>query len=62
MNPWIAIVAQYGMEFAIEFAKLLKDKPEPTPEDFIALKEKYASKTAADYLASAPDPLPLPPV
>ncbi len=57
ISPWISIVATYGMEFAVELAKLLKDKPEPTPEDFLALKEKYASKTAADYLA-APGPFP----
>ena len=58
ISPWISIVATYGMEFAVELAKLLKDKPEPTPDDFLALKEKYASKSAADYLAEAPTPPP----
>lgn len=53
MNPWVAIIAQYGVEFAIELAALIKAKTDPTPEDFLALKTKYAAKTAADYLAEA---------
>lgn len=54
MNPWVMIIAQYGMEFAIELAKILREKGDPAPGDFIELKTKYASKTAADYLAEVP--------
>lgn len=53
MNPWVWIVAQYGLEFAIELAALLKNKAEPTADDFRALKTKYAGKTAAEYLTAA---------
>ena len=54
MNPaWVAIIAQYGLEFAIELAKILENKNNPTSADFQALKDKYASKTAAQYLAEA---------
>ena len=53
MNPWPVIIAQYGIEFAIELIALLKSKPDPTPEDFRALKDKYASKSADQYLAEA---------
>ena len=52
MNPWIPIIAQYGLEFAIELAAILARKTDPTPEDFTALKTKYASMTAADYLTA----------
>lgn len=50
MNPWIPIIAQYGMEFAIQLATLLKATPEPTPEQFQALKAKYGTKTEQDYV------------
>ena len=59
MNPLIPIIAQYGLEFAVELVKLLNSKPVPSPEDFMALKQKYASKTAAQYLSDA-QALPLP--
>ncbi len=53
MNPLIPIIAQYGLEFTVELVRLLNDKPVPTPEDFLALKQKYASKTADQYLSEA---------
>lgn len=56
MNPWIPIIAQYGMEFAIQLAMLLKASPEPTPEQFQALKEKYGTKTEQDYVDEAMTP------
>lgn len=54
MNPWVAIIAQYGIEFAIELSQIIATKGDPSPEDFKALKVKYGSKTAADYLAEVP--------
>lgn len=53
MNPLIPIIAQYGLEFAIELVRLLQSKDIPTPEDFAELKAKYATKTAAEYLEDA---------
>lgn len=50
MNPWVQIVARYGLEFAIDLAKIIEDKTNPTPEDFQKLKVKYGTKTADDYL------------
>jgi hypothetical protein len=56
MNPWVAIIAQYGIEFAIELSQIIAAKTDPTAGDFKALKLKYGSKSAADYLAEAPTP------
>jgi len=53
MNPYVTIIAQYSLEFLIELMKLLKSKDVLEPEDFEALKTKYASKTADQYLAEA---------
>lgn len=57
MNPWIPIIAKYGIEFAIQLAALINNKTEPTAQDFIALKDKYASMKAEDYLKLVP-PVP----
>lgn len=53
MNPWIPIIAQYGMDFAIQLAGLLKGTPDPTPDDFTALKVKYGTKTEQQYVDEA---------
>lgn len=50
MNPWITIVAQYGLEFAIEFAKAIND---PKAQDFAALGVKYGTKSPETYLQEA---------
>lgn len=53
MNPWVAIVAKYGIEFAIDLARIINDKSNPTAEDFSKLKLKYGTKEADDYLLSS---------
>lgn len=52
MNPWITIIAQYGLELAIELATLIQNKNEPTPQDFLDLKAKYGSETLDQKLAA----------
>lgn len=56
MNPWVSIIAQYGLEFAIELAKIIEDKTDPTSADFQALKAKYGTKTADQFLDEAGGP------
>lgn len=53
MNPWVGIILQYGMEFAIELAKILENTGNPTAQDFTDLKAKYGAKTADSYLKEA---------
>ena len=53
MNPWIPIIAQYGLDFAIQLAALLKQNPEPTVEAFQNLKLKYGTKTEQQYVDEA---------
>ena len=43
MNPWILIIAQYGLPAALEIKKLFAQTAEPTVEDFQKLVEKYLS-------------------
>ncbi len=40
MSPWVTIVANYGLPFAIELAKLIAEKTDPTADDFRALGVK----------------------
>ena len=51
MNPWIAIVAQYGLQFALELAQIISSKSDPTPDDFKALITKYGTETLDEKLA-----------
>lgn len=51
MSPWVTIIAQYGLEFALELSVLLTNKAEPTPQDFLDLKVKYGSETLDQKLA-----------
>lgn len=51
MNPWISIIAQYGLQFALELSQILKTKGDPTPEDFEALIAKYGTETLEQKLA-----------
>lgn len=53
MNPWIPIIAQYGIDFAIQLAAMLKQTPEPTAEAFAELKVKYGTKTEQQYVDEA---------
>lgn len=53
MNPIYALLAQYGIEFVIELVKIIESKNDVTSADLIALKEKYASKSADKYLEEA---------
>lgn len=53
MNPLIPIIATYGIQFTIDLLDILAKKNDPTADDFRALKEKYASKSADTYLAEA---------
>lgn len=41
MSPWVTIVANYGLPFAIELAKLIAEKKDPTADDFRELGRKY---------------------
>lgn len=45
MNPWVIIVATYGLQFALELAKIIEDKTDPTAADFQALIAKYGTET-----------------
>lgn len=51
INPWVAIIAAYGIQFAYDLSKTIEDKTDPTPEDFLALITKYGTKTLAEKLA-----------
>jgi hypothetical protein len=53
MNPWIAIIAQYGLPAALEIKELFASKAEPTVEDFRALVTKYGTETMEQKLAKA---------
>lgn len=54
MNPWVLIVAQYGLPFALDLARIIATKTEPTVADWEALADKYAGKTAQQYLDNSP--------
>lgn len=62
MSPWITIVATYGIQFALELAKIIEDKTDPTAADFQALIDKYGTETLeqklAKYKASHPGTTP----
>lgn len=51
MNPWVTIIAQYGLQFALELASIIKAKTDPTPDDFLALIAKYGTETLDQKLA-----------
>ena len=51
MNPWISIVATYGIQFAFELAKIIESKGDPTSEDFLSLIQKYGTETLVDKAA-----------
>lgn len=51
MNPWITIIAQFGLNFALELAQILQTRNDPTPEDFQALIDKYGTETLEEKLA-----------
>lgn len=51
MNPWVTIIAQYGLQFAFDLASIIKDKTDPTAEDFQALIAKYGTETLDQKLA-----------
>jgi hypothetical protein len=50
-NPWVIIIAQYGLQFAFELAAIIKDKTDPTADDFKALITKYGTETLDEKLA-----------
>lgn len=50
MNPWVSIIAQYGLQFALELKQILEKKGEPTSQDFIDLIAKYGSETLEQKL------------
>lgn len=52
MNPWILLIAQYGIPMAYEIWDQWKDKTDPTEDDWQKLLD-LAKKTAADYKAEA---------
>jgi len=51
MNPWVMIIAQYGIPFAFDLKKLIEEKNEPTAADFAALVGKYGTETLEQKLA-----------
>lgn len=51
MNPWVTIIATYGVQFAFELAQIIKDKTDPTADDFKALIAKYGTETLDEKLA-----------
>lgn len=53
MNPWILIIAQYGLPAALEIKKLFAQTTEPTVEDFQKLVEQYATETLEQKLIKA---------
>jgi hypothetical protein len=53
VNPWVLIVAQYGLPVALELAKMLSVKADPKPEDWQTLIDKYGTETIAEKLARA---------
>lgn len=53
MNPWILIIAQYGLPAALEIKELFESKLEPTVEDFRELVTKYGTETMEQKLAQA---------
>lgn len=60
-TDWIALIAKYGLDFAVELTQLIEQKGDPTSADFIALKQKYGTKTADQYLTEsggAPNVIP----
>lgn len=50
MNPWIPIIAQYGLQFALELKQILDQKGEPTAQDFVDLIKKYGTETLEQKL------------
>jgi len=53
MNPWVMIIAQYGLQFAMELTQILEDKTDPTSQDFQNLITKYGTETLDQKLAKA---------
>ena len=51
MNPWIMIIANYVIPFALDLAKILSSKVDPTPADFEDLIRKYGTETLPEKLA-----------
>lgn len=51
MNPWVLIVANYGLPFALELARIIESKGDPTAADFEALIAKYGTETLPELLA-----------
>lgn len=50
MNPWIPIIATYGIQFALDLSKIIADKTDPTPADFQSLIDKHGTLTLQDKL------------
>lgn len=51
MNPWVTIIAQYGLPLALELKQIIEEKGEPTSQDFLNLIQKYGSETLEQKLA-----------
>lgn len=60
MNPWVTIIATYGIQFALELAKIIEEKTDPTAADFQALITKYGTETLAEKLAKYKASHPVP--
>lgn len=56
MNPWVLIIAQYGLPLALELKELFENVVEPTAEDFRKLVAKYGTETLEDKLARLQEP------
>jgi hypothetical protein len=59
MNPWIIILAQYGLPFVLDLKQILETKSEPTVEDFQELIKKYGSETLEQKLEKLKSTLPV---
>lgn len=51
MNPWVLIIAQYGLPFALQLKQIIVEKGEPTVADFQELITKYGTETLEQKLA-----------
>lgn len=53
MEVLLPIIAKYGIEGMLEIIALIKNKDNPTHEEWTALHVKYGNKKAEEYLAEA---------
>jgi len=58
MSPWIPIIAQYGLQFALELKTILEQKGEPTSQDFTDLIKKYGTETLEQKLTRLAGTIP----